>query len=642
MKEIAKSKTAAKTVTYQEDRLKKIVLDTVKFASDIVGGTLGPNGKIVLIERQENLPPYTTKDGITTFNSLALSDSTAQAILEAARDSSSKTNVEAGDGTTTATILVEALIRLGFDYLHKHPHLSSQKVMRELENALNDIIIPFIAENSIKVTTDNSKDLLRKVALISTNNDAEMSKAVLECFDQVGYNGNITIAETSGVSGFEVEKVEGFPIARGFEDTCGRFIEEFVNDKGNYRTILERPRFLLYNGKINTMSTIIPAIERIGQAYELAMQNNQKFSPNVVIAAHHFSEDVLAQLAYNFKDPTSLNILPLKTVMTVQANSPYHFLLDTAAFTGATVFDPLSKPLEGFEIKDLGLDVMEVFEYYRYKSLILGQPDEFLVITRSEELEKQAEQAESSLDAEILRERLAILTGGIARLKVKGSSEAELKEKRHRVEDAVAAIKGALKFGVLPGCAKTLLALADVIHSSDTSDAVKAIMPLAFVAPFERIMTNGGHNKKEIGDIATGMTYTITFEESIQDATILEPNIFKRFWKWILGKPTSKVVRVPVQQTIAFRRPFWHTYDALNYKYGDGIEIGVVDSASAVLMSIKNSLSVAKMLMGLSGIVVFKRDHELDSNESKNFHSEEAAIEEAIKNSEKEKWEVPY
>lgn len=627
MKEIAKSKTAAKSITYEGAKLKKIVLDTTKAASDLVGSTLGPNGKVVLIERQENLPPFATKDGITVFNSMAFSNSTAQAILEAARDSSSKTNVEAGDGTTTATILAESLIRLGFEYLEKHPHLSSQKVMRELEKAFKEEIQPFIEMNAIKVTNDNSDDLLRKVALISTNSDVEMTTAVLECFQLVGYNGNVTIAETAGSSGFEVEKIEGFPIARGFEDTCGRFIEEFINDKGNYRTVLERPRFLLYNGKLNSMSTILPAIEKIGMAYEEAMQNQQKFSPNIVLVAHHFSEDVLAQLAYNFKDPTSLNILPLKTVMSIQANSPYHFLLDLSSFTNATVFDPLSRPIENMQIADLGADNMEMFEFYRYKSVILGQPDELAVVMRSEELEKQAQQAESSLDAEILRERLAILTGGIARLKVKGSSEAELKEKRHRVEDAVAAIKGALKYGVLPGCARTLLHLAKLIEKSDTSDAVKEIMPNAFMEPFIRIMRNGGHNNEEILHIYK----CIMFKE---EGTRNKLNLLQKLLA-LLGKKPKKEVEL-------IATDFWNTYDALNFRYGNGIQIGVVDSASAVLMSIKNSLSVAKMLMGLSGIVVFKRDGDLDASESKSYHAEQAAIEEAMKNADREKWEPPY
>src|SRR5271166_3038778 len=253
-REFVKSKTAAKTITSDSKKLKQVVLNTVGRASELVGSTLGPNGKVVLIERQEQLPPFTTKDGITVFNSMAFSDPTAQAVLEAARDSSSKTNVEAGDGTTTATILAESLIRLGFEYLEKNPQLSVQLVMRELESTYNDLVIPFVNKNAVKITNDNSSDLLKKVAMIATNNDDEMSTSVIEAFDLVGHNGNITIAEMSGSSGFEVEKIEGFPIARGFEDSCGRFLEEFIGDKGNYRTVLEKPKFVLYNGKLNEPS----------------------------------------------------------------------------------------------------------------------------------------------------------------------------------------------------------------------------------------------------------------------------------------------------------------------------------------------------------------------------------------------------
>lgn len=291
MREYSKSKTAAKIITYESTSLKKVVLDTVAKASALVGSTLGPNGKVVLIERQENLPPFTSKDGITVFKSMAFANSTAQAVLEAARDSSSKTNVEAGDGTTSATILAEALIRLGFEYLEKNPHLSTQKVMRELENAYKNEIVPFIKGNSLKITNDNDSDLLRKVSMIATNHDEEMTDSVIEAFDLVGHNGQITISEVPGGMGYGVEKIEGFPIARGFEDSCGRFIEEFINDKSNYRTVLEKPHFLLYNGKITEPNALIPILQQLENAVNLV---ENPYSPNLVIVAHHFSDTVLA------------------------------------------------------------------------------------------------------------------------------------------------------------------------------------------------------------------------------------------------------------------------------------------------------------------------------------------------------------
>src|ERR1017187_2912064 len=569
-KELVKSKTAAKTMTLDNKQLKEVVLKTVSEASKLVGSTLGPNGKVVLIERQENLPPFTTKDGITVFNSMAFSNPTAQAVLEAARDSSSRTNIEAGDGTTTATILAESLIRYGFEYLEKNPKLSVQKVMRELEGTYRDLTIPFIAANSIKITDKNDVDLLKKVAMIATNNDEEMSNAVIKAFDLVGHNGNVTIAESSGAYGFEVEEIDGFPIARGFEESCGRFLEEFISDKANYRSILEKPHFILYNGKINEVSALLPILQKVVVATGLDSNDLRKsaFSPNIVIVAHNFSETVLAWLAQNFKQSGTLNMLPLKTPNSYQANGPYHFLLDMAAFVGANVFDPLTKPLETATLEDLGINTMHFFEFHRYKSLILGDSDEMLICTRAEELEQQAKQAESSLDREMLNERAAILTGGIARVKVGGSSESELKEKKHRVEDAVCAIKGALQYGVLPGCAKTLLSLSYAIRNSDRSEAVKEILGKALTEPFHRIFTNGGHNTEDID--------------------------------------------VVYKKVMDMKKPFFYTYDALNQKFGDAVELGIIDSASAVTMALKNSLAVAKMLMGLSGIVVFKRDLDTD------------------------------
>lgn len=604
-REMVKAKTAAKKITYggngggHGDDLKRIVLDTVKKASQLVGSTLGPNGRVVLIERQESLPPFTTKDGITVFNSMAFANPTAQAVLEAARDSSSKTNVEAGDGTTTATILAESLIRLGFEYLEKNPKLSVQKVMREMEVTFRDLVVPFIQGLSVKITENNSEDLLKKVAMIATNNDDEMASAVIKAFGTVGHGGNITIDEGSGASGYQVEKIEGLPIARGFEESCGRFLEEFINDKGNYRILLEKPRFILYNGKLNEPSALIPILQKIAHATGLMGDlepGQNKSSPNVVIVAHHFSEGVLAFMAQNFRNPEALNLVPLKTVMTQQTNSQYHFLQDLSAFTGAVVFDPLNRPLETAQVEEVGVNEMRLFEAYRYRSIILGEPPEPILIARIEELEQQAKQPESELDGELIRERMSLLTGGVARVRVLGSSESEIKEKKHRVEDAVMAIKGALREGVLPGCCKTLLTISyGISQNPKISDAVKQIMARALAEPFRRIFTNGGASADEI-----------------------------------------QAVYAQVMDT---KNSFFFTYDALNGKFGDAIELGVVDSASAVLMAVKNSLAVAKMLMGLSGIVVFQRDLEAEVGEAKNHNAQNEAMAEAIRESDNERWE---
>lgn len=616
-REMAKAKTAAKTITYDHHKIKQVVLKTLAEASTLVGSTLGPNGELVLIERQENLGPYMTKDGITVFNSMAYADPTAQAVLEAARDSSSKTNVEAGDGTTTATILAESLIRNGFEYLEKNPRLSVQKIMRDLEKTFDNVIEPFITANSVKINAKNQKDLLRKVAMISTNNDADMADAVIKCFDMVGTNGNVTIIEASGVSGFAVEKIEGLPIARGFEDSCGRFLEEFINDKSNYRTILEKPKFLLYNGQLNDINRLLPILSKVGDASDSQKFGDKAFSPNLVIIAHHFSEEVIAQLAYNFKAANTIKAVPLKCPITYQANSGYHFLQDLASFTGAKVFDPLNNPLPLAGLGDLGLDSMKSFEYNRYKSTILGTPDEMLLLLRVSELEQQSKSAESEYDSEVLKERLAMLTGGLARLKVFGSSEIELKEKRHRVEDAVCSVKSSIKDGVLPGCAKVLNLLSLKIRNDESlSEAVRYIMGRAFLEPFKRLLINGGNNIEDINRI---------FNEMMG----VKPDFIDRSKLFLSGN--SWKPKLPS-----------YTYDALAKRFGDAIEIGVIDSASAVQFAIKNSLSVAKMLMGMSGIVVFKRDMNLDVEDAQSYHDTTRMIREAEQRQAAQLWQPRF
>lgn len=599
-----KLKGAVKNTIYQRSVLENLVLQTTKMAADVVGSTLGPYGRVVLIERSENLPPYTTKDGITVFQALGVGNSVGQVVLEALRDSSSKTNIEAGDGTTTATVLAHAIIAEGFKVL-QNQHLSAQLIMREIEQVYVKYIQPFIQERAIAIKQNNTENLnlLRQVALISTNSDAEMADAVLQCFDIVGFDGHVNIVEAAGASGYEVEKIEGFPIAKGFEESCGRYLEEFINDRGNYKVSLEKPRFILYNGKLNSLSSLLPALEKISAEFEQAVNSGDKqFSPNFVLVAHQFSDEVLAALAFNFKNPSTLNIFPLKTPITIQTNSPYHFLLDLAAFTGATIFDPISRPLSTLQMSDLGLPSMNIFEAYRYRSVVLGEPDEMIVMMRVEELTQQAQNAASSLDAELTRERLGVLTGGIARLRVKGSSESELKEKKHRVEDAVLAVKGALKWGVLPGGAKTLLALSEYIKQQPIRPEVKQILSQAFLAPFVKILTNGGYSLAEIESLRKKLLYKerpLTFWEKVLKA-------------WDGLKNSTRGSKDNSSTKYLDPQPFWYTHNLITQQFGLGYNIGVVDSAAAVLLAIKNAISVAKMLMGLSAIIAYQRDIQLE------------------------------
>lgn len=569
-------KTAVKKLTYQKDELKEVVLSTVKIASDIVGSTLGPNGKTTLIERNDG-KIYTTKDGITVFNSISFADSTRQAILEAVREASAKTNDEAGDGTTTATVLAEALVRYGFNAISKDPTISQQKLLRELERINTTIIQPFIKDKAVKITNANQDELLRKVSMIATNSDVEMTDAVVGAFDLVGTNGNITISEefTSYRSGYEIDKMSGFPIMRGYEDSCMRFFDEFINDKAAYKTYLEKPRFILYNGQIKDIATILPALNKVIADSMPEDGKEGTGSPNVVVVAHGFSENIIAWFAQNFKNPDAINILPLKTQVTANPNSPYHFLLDMAAYTGAEVFDPLTRPLSMLDshkdllsAEPLGQG-MDMFEFGRYRSLVTGTPDDESILSRVDQLTVQAKNHESIADKEWTNERISILTGGIAKIRVMGTSESETREKKDRVEDAVMAIKGALKNGILPGGARTLNWLSNELVAEDNKYSKLAVSILrdAFREPLRRLLSNCGFSQDQSNELVA------KYDEN---------------------------------------KDFTDTYDAMNHDFGNFITLGVVDSGLAVSMSVSNSLGIAKMLMGLGSVIVYKRDHELD------------------------------
>ena len=285
-------------VPVRSSRLENTVLDTMKVISDLVGSTLGPGGHSVLLERQEHdLPNFVTKDGVTVFKSMGFSDPVKHAIMEAARDASVRTASEAGDGTTTATILAYSIVKNIAAYTKANPSISPQKIIRKLQSHFKNSIEPSIREHSTacEYGTETGNRLLASVAKLSANGDAPLAEAVMGCLDLVGDDGNVTITEISGPSAYEIDHIEGYPMNVGYEDSCGRFYNKFINDPGNQRVFVEKPVFLLYHGRITDIQSIIFTMERVG----LEWQGNG-FNHNVILVATGFSESVLAQLAMNW------------------------------------------------------------------------------------------------------------------------------------------------------------------------------------------------------------------------------------------------------------------------------------------------------------------------------------------------------
>lgn len=590
-----KAKSVSKEILARGPALRNLILKTMKSVSDVVGATLGPGGMSVVIERQEeNLPPMITKDGVTVFRNLGFDDSAAHVLMEAARDASVRTAAEAGDGTTTATILAEALVRNTMEFCDRNPKISPQRVVRTLEKGFREFVEPWIKERVIKANlgTPGGKERLRAVAKISANGDVELADAVLKCFDLTGDEGNVTIVEASGHSGYEVERIEGYPIFKGYEDCCGKFYQQFINDPARQMVTLDRPSYILYHGRLNDIYTALPIFELINEAAQAG-----QVSPNVVLVATGFSEVVLAHLAMNFRHAGTINVYPLTAPLTQMSTGQFDFLQDIAALSGGRIFDPLNDPLDNARVSDLGQT--SGFEASRFRSTILGYKDEILVLERVAVLRAQIQNGVSDLDRTLIEERIGKISGGIARLKVIGSSSGEVREKRDRAEDAICAVRGALKHGALPGGGWTLANLAwNIEMESDDADdkskekwkILREVLAPSMREPVKRLYSNAGYSEEEAEDLMTQLI-GIPFGASVD----FDPN-------------------VPIHEADSHHLK---VFDVLEGKWVHSINEGVLDSVPAVLEALRNSISIATLLGTCGGTVVFKRDIAVERQEAR-------------------------
>lgn len=574
MNSYKKVKPAAKVVLSDPESLTKKITYTMSKIEEIVGATLGPSGKPVLIERQEyGLPNIFTKDGVTVFRNLGFRDPLSQSVLESARDAANRTVAEAGDGTTTATVLANALIKNINSFVSKNPKYTPQKIVRQVQTYFNKTVEPFIKSKTVKQDStelDFSK-LLHNVATVSANGDTDVSDAVMKCFDLTGDKGAIVLTEQSGPSGYEVEHIEGFPVEMGYEESLRRYATMYVNDKSNNRVYLENPVFVLSAAPVTEPQTIQILMETVGRAWEdpASAGLEKPFTHNIVLVAPGFSDGLLGALAVNWQASDTINILPMLCPKTLVSNSEMHFLDDLAAVTGASIFNPMTKPISTGTLSDLGYGIKSI-EMNRFRTMVIGMCEEQLVDMQMESISASIPSAESKLDKQILEDRVARLNGGICKLKVSAPSSVEIRERKDRAEDAIAAVRGAIKHGVLPGACSTLLQLY-LEKSSIDSQILEEIIKPTLLAPLERILNNAGYTEEEIS------------------------KVFEEYWK-VLDKG--------------------YIFDAFNGKFGDAYELGILDSTPAVLESIRNSFSIASNLGTMGGIIVFERDDVLEREEA--------------------------
>lgn len=550
-------KQKAKEIKFKGEELKKLTLETLKKLSDLVGVTLGPGGNPVLIERPGQ-PPLVTKDGVTVADSISLLDSTEYVIAEAAKEVCQRTNREAGDGTTTAIVLADAITSQGIEYLKNHSAKSPQELCRELNLMVNEIV-DTIKNNAI--TVNSSKDL-KKVALISSNSDEEIADAVVEAVEMVGEDGTIIAEEGSGRE-TTVELREGFPVGKGLS-SFSTIQSVLVNNPHDQECVYDLPYVLLYDGDLTNPTELGIALNEF-----MSTAHAEKEVRPILIVAHKFSPQVQRLIAVNVQSNVA-QLCPLETKATAQPNSRQHMLHDLAAFTGAKVFDPITNKLPSNEsvvnLNDLGQ--VGSSRIGKYRSILFDSPTPDLVNKRIEILKRQKSNAESEFDAELIKERISQLSGGIATIYVGGSSDLEMREKKHRIEDTINAVRSAIEMGVVPGGGATLLGMANSISKKVSNSELPqsaTILSSAFAVPFCRIMQNAGETGKNITEVVSKVTKS--------------------------GHPIPTKV-----------------YDSLRHTLVNPTEGGIIDPAKVTVTAVTNALSIATMLMTLGGTVVIPRD----------------------------------
>lgn len=563
-----KAKSAPKIFEIDSKILKRKVLSTMERVSEAVGRTMGPGGRNILIESDyPGIPNKNTKDGVTVFKSLGAIDPYEHLIIEQARDVAQRTATEAGDGTTTATVLSYAIIKNLFEFCEKNPKYSPQKATRRIAKVTDDILIPYVMSRSIKIDEEN-KHLLRQVANISANGDQDMADAVIDAFEQIGYGdaSHVTIRELSGKKGYKVERIDGFPIPMGFEDSIGKLHTAFINDQANQRCALDKPLFLLFDGNINDLVAIEPLLNALGNKF--AVEGDSDFK-NLVIFAHGFSENVLTQLAFNFANPGTMNVLPMITPMAQFLNSQTHFLHDLSAFTGAKVFG-LKDQISRATIADLGRG-MENFEAYRFRSTVVGDPDPTNVEVRADDLKTQMKNAESQAEKLMLEERIGKITNGIAKLTIFGGSNGELKEAHDRCEDAVCAVRSAIGHGALPGGCRIAIDMAlKLAQETEPGDPAREVLIPSLLSLPQKLLDNAGYNKEEIEKVISKLVH----EEDM-------------------------------------------VYDVENQVFGKAEDLGLFDATKAVSESLSNAVSLASVLGTMGGMVAHPRDDVFERSEAK-------------------------
>ena len=468
--------------------------------------TLGPKGRNVIIGKSFG-GPQVTKDGVTVAKEIELEDALENMGAQMVKEVASKTNDLAGDGTTTATILAQAIVREGLKNVAAGANPMDLK--RGVDKAVDAIVSDL---NKQAVEVGNSSENIKQVASISANNDETIGSLITEAFEKVGKEGVITVEEAKGTDTY-VDVVEGMQFDRGYLSPY------FVTNSDKMEADLESPYILLYDKKISTMKDLLPVLEPVAQS-----------GKPLLVIAEDVDGEALATLVVN-KLRGALKIAAVKAPGFGDRRKA--MLEDIAILTGGTVISEE----RGFTLENTTIDMLGTAEKVTIDkdntTVVNGAGDAENIKARVNQIKAQIESTTSDYDREKLQERLAKLAGGVAVLYVGAASEVEMKEKKDRVDDALHATRAAVEEGIVSGGGVALLNARKAISKLKSSNADEAtgtqIVFNAVEAPLRTIVTNAGGEgsvvvaKVEEGDANFGYDAKSEAYVDMQKAGIIDP-----------------------------------------------------------------------------------------------------------------------
>ncbi len=523
---------AGKEILFSNEARQKIKAGVDKLA-DAVKATMGPGGRNVVLERKFG-SPLVTKDGVTVAKEIELPDPVENIGAQLVKEVAQKTADKAGDGTTTATVLAQAIFSDGLKFVTAGDN--AIEVKRGIDEAVK-VIVDELKKIAKPVET---KEQIAQVATISANYDREIGELIAEAMDKVGKEGVITVEEAKGLE-TTLDVVEGMQFDRGYLSPY------FVTDPEKMECVLENPYILIYGKKISNIRELLPVLEQVARE-----------GRPLLIIAEDVEGEALATLVVN-KLRGTLQVCAVKAPGFGERRKA--MLQDIAILTGGTaILEDLGIKLENVTLDMLG-QADKVVVDKEHTTIIGGKGKPEDIEGRIKQIKAELEKATSEYDKEKLQERLAKLAGGVAIIKVGAATEAELKEKKARVEDALHATRAAVEEGIVPGGGTALIAAArkldDLVKELDEKGEVDKkhgveIVKKAVESPLRQIADNAGY--------------------------------------------AGQVIVEKVKELIAEKGVEWG-FDARKGEFKNLVEAGIIDPAKVERVAIQNAASAAGLLL---------------------------------------------